>query len=50
MASIFLAVTMNVSPLLKLELDGAKPSTSALSCRFAARPKLVRVRDGSLEE
>ena len=35
MASMFLAVSMKVSPLLRLELDGVKSSTSALSRRAA---------------
>ena len=46
-ASMFLAVSMNVSPLLRLEPPGEKSTVSAPS-RRAARPKLVRVRvDGS---
>ena len=46
-ASMFLAVSMNVSPLLTLEPPAVKSRVSALS-RLAARPKLVRVRvDGS---
>ena len=44
---MFLAVSMNDSPLLRLEPPGEKSTVSAPS-RRAARPKLVRVRvDGS---
>ena len=47
MASMFLAVSMNDSPLLNDEPPGEKSRVSAPS-RRAARPKLVRVRvDGS---
>ena len=42
-ASMFFAVSMNVSPLLVLEPLGEKSMTSAPS-RRAARPKLIRVR------
>ena len=43
MASMFLAVSMNVSPLERLLVEAEKSSVSAPS-RRAARPKLVRVR------
>src|SRR5262245_6574288 len=47
MASMFLAVSMKLSPLERLEPPGVKSRVSALS-RRAARLKLVRVRvDGS---
>src|SRR5881227_1590677 len=42
MASMFLAVSMNVSPLERLDTDAEKSCTSAES-RLAARLKLVRV-------
>ena len=43
MASMFFAVSMNVSPFAVLEPLGEKSSVSAPS-RRAARPKLTRVR------
>ena len=43
MASMFFAVSMNVSPFERLLLEAVKSTTSAPS-RLAARPKLVRVR------
>ena len=48
-ASMFLAVSMNVSPLLVLEPLGEKSSASAPS-RRAARPKLRPRARGRLEE